>query len=267
MGLADDNRFQTFFQDEYYRLLKNELYNYRLRKKSIEQMIYGDPVKLVLEVGSGLSPIITKTDRVVYAELSFTALELLRSSQKGGLYVVADATRLPFKENSFSHMVYSEVLEHIEADNEVAHEMAHVMIPGGFCTITFPHRKAYFSADDRLVNHFRRYELQDISNLFSPLGLQIQSVRKVLGPIDKLAWIFMTAIYILFQKKRSRNAASNRKPVRAVMKLLVFTFRQINRLAMVLAWCETRIIPRSMATVLLVKATSSMDGNPTGKVQ
>lgn len=264
MGLAENNRFQTFFQDDIYRRLKNDLYNYRLRKNAVERAISGDPVQLVLEVGSGLSPIITKTERVIYSELSFTALAALRSTGNNGMYVVADATNLPFKGGCFSHTVCSEVLEHIEADGKVVDELTRVMAPGGFCTITFPHRKAYFSIDDCMVNHFRRYELGEIDTLFTRHGLQIKTIGKILGPFDKLAWLCGAAVYTLIQKRRKTNMGRKRQQKYAAVEMLAFLFKQMNRFVMLLAWCEARIVPRSMASVLLMKTRLPVDGHRHG---
>jgi len=64
------NRFETFFETGAYTDLKNSLYNYRLRKRSVTAKIQNAPGP-VLEVGSGISPMITGRDAVVYSDLSF----------------------------------------------------------------------------------------------------------------------------------------------------------------------------------------------------
>ena len=68
---------------------------------------------LILEVGSGLSPMVTDSDRVVYSELSFPALRTLKRMPEKGFLVAADAVHLPFKSGSFSQVICSEVLEHL----------------------------------------------------------------------------------------------------------------------------------------------------------
>ena len=103
------NRFEDFFADDAYVALKNFLYNYLLRKRAIEACLRGDEKGLILEIGSGLSPTVAESGKVVYSELSFSALRTLKNRQRMGFYVVADATHLPFKTASFSHVVCSEV--------------------------------------------------------------------------------------------------------------------------------------------------------------
>ena len=70
-----DNRFQDFFEEGKYVVFKNHFYNYLLRKRAIERILLREDAPLVLEIGSGISPVMTKTDRIVYSELSFLALK------------------------------------------------------------------------------------------------------------------------------------------------------------------------------------------------
>ncbi len=50
----------------------------------------------------------------------------------------ADATRLPFADNSFDHVITSEVLEHIQDDVAAIAEMVRVLKPGGILAATVP---------------------------------------------------------------------------------------------------------------------------------
>jgi SAM-dependent methyltransferase len=49
-----------------------------------------------------------------------------------------DATRLPFPENTFDHVIAAEVLEHIPADEDAMAELARVLKPGGTIAVTVP---------------------------------------------------------------------------------------------------------------------------------
>jgi hypothetical protein len=78
----ENNRFQAFFESSVYTDLKNLLYNYRLRKRSVSRHLrrVRGPI---LEIGSGLSPMITGCDStVVYTDLSLSALWALRHHGK-----------------------------------------------------------------------------------------------------------------------------------------------------------------------------------------
>jgi ubiquinone/menaquinone biosynthesis C-methylase UbiE len=191
MNSTETNRFQDFFEEGRYIVMKNYLYNYLLRKRAVEKSIQPDENSLILEVGSGISPVMTKSDRIVYSDLSHTALSILKNKNKKGMYVAADATRLPFKPGAFTHTITSEVLEHLEDDETALKELRSVMKPSGNYIVTFPHRKFYFANDDRFVNHFRRYELKEMEELLKRTGFTPVKVKKVLGPLEKVTMSFI----------------------------------------------------------------------------
>jgi SAM-dependent methyltransferase len=257
-----DNRFQDFFEASQYTALKNHLYNYQLRKRAVEASLQNEPLSLILEVGSGISPVMTTSDRIVYSELSLTALQTLRQERVKGWYVAADATRLPFKEHAFSHAIASEVLEHLPEDQEAFQELSRVVKPGGKLVVTFPHRKFYFSIDDTFVKHFRRYELSEMEERLKEVGFETINIQKVLGPLDKVAMVFAVLIYSNLQKLASWCTAAGSKPPVEKSKisgnwLLAtshFLFKWLNRLYGALAWLDAKIVPRALATILLVKA-------------
>ena len=78
MNHSNANRSQDFFEEKKYTLLKNYLYNYRLRKMAVEKSLDQENIKLILEVGSGISPVMTGTRDIIYSDLSFAAIRLLK---------------------------------------------------------------------------------------------------------------------------------------------------------------------------------------------
>ena len=115
MSVSQIDNFGSLFENENYVLLKNYFYNYLLRKKAVEKNITIGKQGFVLEVGSGLSPMVTNTDTVVYSELSLEALRILKGRQSRGSYVAADGMRLPFKTGIFDQTICSEVLELLQS--------------------------------------------------------------------------------------------------------------------------------------------------------
>jgi ubiquinone/menaquinone biosynthesis C-methylase UbiE len=254
MGRDPNNRFEDFFNDSKYFYLKNYLYNYLLRKKAVQRNV-GHPIKsdLILEIGSGISPVTQFSDRVIYSDLSYTAMRYLRQQSKSGFYAVADGSNLPFKENLFSHVICSEVLEHIKKDADAMQEMARVMKKGGNLVITFPHRKAYFAIDDKFVNHYRRYELPEMISILKAAGLTPQYIEKVLGPIEKITMYGVVKIFSFIQNRLDRKATSWVNGS-FVSKAINFIFKWLNTTYMILAWTDAKIMPRSLAAVLLIRA-------------
>lgn len=251
MNREDERRFHEFFAQPRYVALKNYLYNYQLRKRAVEATLAREQCELILEIGSGLSPVMTQSDRIVYSELSFRGLRHLKSTHGKGWYVVADATRLPFKDGAFSHTVCSEVLEHIEDDQTAVREMARVMRTGGRLVVTFPHRRIYYWNDDRYVRHFRRYELTDMAERFTRAGLDVLETRKVLGPLDKVT---MSAVVLGVETAALVHTpvSGERTPGR-LMRLAAPPFRWFNSLYTQLARLDAFVMPQRVAAILLMR--------------
>ncbi len=252
MKHPNDNIFQDFFEQDKYVGLKNYLYNYLLRKRAIERALNKDKERpeLLLEIGTGISPVVTHLSQVIYSDLSFTAIHSLKITQEKGLYIVADGLNLPFKPRAFSHVICSEVIEHIEDDKKTIEEVARVIRPSGHLLITFPHRKFYCANDDRFVKHFRRYELDEISEKLDGAGFYPISIHKVLGPLEKLTMCFVVFCFRIIDNFEYLKG----KPTKnfKVINLLIPFFKWANRLYMGLIWLDAMIMPRAFSTVLLI---------------
>ncbi|MDA8124822.1 MAG: methyltransferase domain-containing protein [Deltaproteobacteria bacterium] len=250
MTTHDGNRFEEFFADRAYVTLKNLLYNYRLRKRAVHACRRGLKAGRILEVGSGLSPMVTDMQDIVYSELSFLALQSLRHSGLQGFYVVADAMNLPFKPGVFAQAVCSEVLEHLPEDRLAIGELARVIAGGGSLILTFPHRRDYFSCDDRFVGHFRRYDLPEMEKALRETGLTPVEIVKVLGPLEKLTMAIVVRMLTLFRQGARGAKATTGKG----WPLLAPVFKWINRLYCLPIWLDCRLMPRCMAAVLLIRS-------------
>ena len=253
----NERRFEEFFIADSYVALKNYLYNYLERKRAINRVLRREPPGLVLEVGSGLSPIVTDSDEVIYSELSYRALRALKALQGRGRHVVADGTRLPFASAALDYVVCSEVLEHVEDDEAAIRELARVLRAGGLACITVPHRKCYFAADDRFVRHFRRYEIDEMKEKLSRAGLEFRMATKVLGPLEKVTMLTLVLFYSTFEKFTRPNVAepANTRSIGAVFRAVVRpVFKWAHRIYAVLARIDAKAMPRALATVVLFEA-------------
>lgn len=252
MTSKNENRFDDFFENDQYVSLKNYLYNYLLRKRAVEKAMQNEKKELVLEIGSGISPVLTSWDRIVYSDLSASALDMLKKIHGRGQYVVADAMNLPFEDGAFSHVISSEVLEHLEDDRQSLKEIARVTKPGGMLIVTFPHRHFYFAHDDRFVHHYRRYELPEMISRLEEVGFYPVLVRKVLGPLEKLTMLLVTVCASVWQNM-NQNRCLQKTQV-PLPNILITLFKWSNRLYAGLVWFDALIMPRALSTVLLIKA-------------
>jgi 2-polyprenyl-3-methyl-5-hydroxy-6-metoxy-1,4-benzoquinol methylase len=246
------NRFEDFFADGSYVSLKNHLYNYLLRRHAVRKCMQSLKRDLVLEVGSGLSPMAEASSRIVYSELSYPAIRTLKGIQGQGIYIVADATHLPFRADSFSQVICSEVLEHLPDDRSALHEIASVMSPQGSLILTFPHRRGYFAGDDRFVSHFRRYELDEMVMNLKEAGLKTVEIEKVLGPLEKLTMMFVIFVISAFNRfgKGKRDNGHGALSSGGIVSI----FRLLNRLYCVPVWLDAVLAPRCLSAVLLIRA-------------
>jgi len=246
------NRFQDFFEEDKYIFLKKHLYNYLLRKRAIEKSMRGEALELILEVGSGISPVMAASAKTIFSDLSYTALSYLKRTHSKGVFVVADAAALPFKPAVFSHAVCSEVLEHVEDDQRALNEMSRVLKPSGSLILTFPHRRFYFTNDDRFVNHYRRYEDHDILMRLETAGFRPLEFKKILGPLEKITMSMVVFCFSILPKDKKKNPqVSDGSRFRI---LLEFMFKYLNRLYMGIVWLDARLWPGALSTIKLVRA-------------
>lgn len=255
MDSNDSNRFVDLFKEGKYLILKNHLYNYLLRKRAIEKCLQQESPALILEVGSGISPVVTKFNRTLYSDLSYEAIKILKQTQKAGHYVVADGMHLPFKSNGFSHIVCSEVLEHLANDRQALKEMARTLKqPSGTLIVTVPHRKCYFTNDDYFVKHYRRYELFEIKKRLRSSGLKPVQTQKVLGPLEKVTMILVVFLFTLIQKNSAGKNSTERGWDFRFMAFFAFLFEWTNLFYKGYVWLDAMIMPRSFSSVILIKS-------------
>jgi SAM-dependent methyltransferase len=260
----ENQRFESLFQETGYQRLKNELYSYLLRKRAVAKCLSIETMGRVLEVGCGISPTTGAVNRIVYSDLSFEAMRLLKHSREKGLYVVADGVKLPFKTNAFSHAICAEVLEHVENDRCMLKELSRILKkPAGCLILTLPHRRAYFANDDAYVHHYRRYEIPEVMRWIRSMHLTPVQIKKVMGPVGKATMSLIAWFYMRLQRQRPGPLSGRVNIEPKFHESLISWFRWLNRCYHYFMWLEARIIPLSMATVVLIQSRiNNKDAEP-----
>lgn len=120
-------------------------------------------------------------------EYSPAAAELARSR---GLGVVrADARRLPFRDESADLVISTDLWEHVEEDDQVAHEAARVLRQQGRLLVAVPCSMALWSGHDVALGHVRRYERDELLRLLDTAGFDLVDIRSwnvLLRPVARI---------------------------------------------------------------------------------
>jgi Methyltransferase domain len=138
----------------------------------------------VLEVGGGIGT--TTSAFRSGAQTSWTALEpdsalASRLSQRASeltdpvriIIGTLDAIR---PEPLFDCVIYIDVLEHIEKDAEELRRAAARLINGGTIVVLSPAHQSLYTAFDKAIGHYRRYDRRSLSAL-TPAGTTLVDLR------------------------------------------------------------------------------------------
>jgi SAM-dependent methyltransferase len=81
------------------------------------------------------------------------------------------------EDREFDLIYSSNVLEHIENDQEIVRQLNKHLKVGGEFRIFVPAKMILYSSMDRAVGHHRRYEKEELIALFSSLDLEVYDCR------------------------------------------------------------------------------------------
>jgi SAM-dependent methyltransferase len=131
-------------------------------------------------VGSLSISLARKGFSVVSADLSLRSLRILtrRAASVGlgekVLPVVADITRLPFADATFSSATTAETLEHIADHERAVAELARVLSNGGWLVGTVPAGPQQWSDWDVWAGHLRRFTKGQLTDTLTGAGLEVE---------------------------------------------------------------------------------------------
>ena len=76
--------------------------------------------------------------------------------------VIGDVCELPFDDQSFSLILATDIIEHVDDDKRAVEEMFRVLKTGGFMLISVPTFRSLWGPQDNLSHHKRRYRLAEL---------------------------------------------------------------------------------------------------------
>jgi len=98
-----------------------------------------------------------------------------------------DLIHLPYRNESFDFINALDVLEHIKDDELAVSEISRILKKNGIAVITVPHRMKYYTNQDKIIGHYRRYEIDLIISLFKKYNLKNIRIFGVYGRLMKIA--------------------------------------------------------------------------------
>jgi len=82
-----------------------------------------------------------------------------------------------------------DVIEHLPDDAGAVSQAAQALKPGGYLFITTPALKQFWSYNDELASHLRRYNRNDYRDLATRTGLELCDVRYFMFFLSPLYWV------------------------------------------------------------------------------
>jgi|SRR5688500_11252438 len=170
----------------------------RILKRIIDRFAARGRTLDMLDIGCGIGGIVGALEemgrlRLTGSEIYLSGLRYARSRLPGISFIQLDATRIPF-EAQFDIVGAFDVLEHIEADEQVMRSVRKALRPGGLFLITVPQYPWMWSHLDELVHHKRRYTRQELVSKLTAADYTIEYTTS-----------FVTALFPFMMAARMRS--------------------------------------------------------------
>ncbi|WP_328611682.1 class I SAM-dependent methyltransferase [Amycolatopsis sp. NBC_00345] len=156
-----------------------------------------DGTSTVLDVGCGTGRHTREAHRRGARAIALDLDEVaLKGIEDCSVALRADGTRLPLPDDSVTHVILSEVLEHVPGHHAMVAEAARVLAPGGRLAVSVPRRypeqicwalsKAYHQVDG---GHIRIYRRRELERLLTDAGLEVESSHLTHGLHTPYWWL------------------------------------------------------------------------------
>ncbi len=103
--------------------------------------------------------------------------------------ICGDLSCLPYRDNIFNVIFALDVLEHVKNDQIAIKEINRISRRGALIIMTFPHSMRYYTAQDKLIGHYRRYELSDVPSLLKAVQFKLLKIFGIYGRFMKVATV------------------------------------------------------------------------------
>lgn len=158
--------------------------------------------KTVLEIGSANGYLLKAISErfpgtaVIGSDYASPPLEALSKNLPGIPLIQLDIVNSSLPDNFCDAIVMLNVLEHIEDDRRALEQIRRMLKPNGLLVIEVPSSPSLYDDFDRLVGHFRRYNMGDLLSKLRDSGFSVE--RK-----SHLGFFAFPALWALVQAKKA----------------------------------------------------------------
>ena len=169
---------------EFYRLEKEHWWfkgMQYLYEQTIKKIDWKDKYNKMLDMGCGtgeLTLYLKSLGKTYAADYSGIALDFCKKRGLSSL-VRTSAEQAGFKSNSFTLVVASGLIEHLEKDDDFLREMHRVLSEQGYLVILTSAFRFLWSSHDDMVHHKRRYTVEKLKEIINSNGFQIKKISYV----------------------------------------------------------------------------------------
>ncbi|MFX1311331.1 MAG: class I SAM-dependent methyltransferase [Promethearchaeota archaeon] len=142
-----------------------------------------------IDLGSSGNSFLAFLDNIEYKSYYDIANLPLKqyTKERKGYPLCGDLIKLPYKDESFDFISALDVLEHIKNDTLAASEISRILKKKGLLILTVPHRMKFYSNQDKLIGHYRRYEIPQMKSLFKTSKLKLLKIFGVYGRLMRIS--------------------------------------------------------------------------------
>jgi len=103
--------------------------------------------------------------------------------------IIADICHLPYRSERLYLIGALDVLEHVKDDKLAFDEITRILKKKRYLILTVPHKMRYFDKQDKLIGHYRRYEIKHLKKVFLDRNYRVIDVFGVYGQLFKISKI------------------------------------------------------------------------------
>lgn len=133
----------------------------------------------------------------------------------------------------FDIITASEVLEHLEKDQNAISAFYQALKKGGLCIVTVPAHQYLWDTSDDYSSHYRRYEKEQLAKMFTEAGFKVKKIYYCGFPIS-LLWHKLILLPLIDRKRKTKTRYTNSKSLIGYL----LSHQLIKRLASLPFWID-----------------------------